>query len=217
MRISFKLTSKSLSALMLVLALVSCSHVIRKNIQTIKPAPDHFKARFETSKGDFEIEATREWSPKAVDRLYELIKHGFYDHIIIYRVVPNYVAQFAPTDTSILNAWTPFKVPDEPVLKANTMGTVAFARGGIETRGADLFINLKNNSPRLDTLNYSGVKGFPVIAVVTKGMDVVSAFYSGYGDVVLKSIDSLKSGQKAFLNSNFPQLDSIRKAYIIIP
>jgi len=193
----------------------SCSHVINDSLRTTETAPPQFKARFETSKGLFEIETTREWSPKAVDRFYSLIKHGFYNDIIIYRVVPNYVAQFAPTDTTLLNLWSKIKVPDEPVLKENTKGTVAFARGGVETRGSDIFINLKNNSPRLDTLNYNGVVGFPVIAIVTKGMDVIESFYSGYSDKVLSDLDTLKSDQRAFLIAKYPFLDTIKKAYII--
>src|SRR2546423_4293079 len=42
-------------------------------------APAEFKAKFTTSKGDFTILVTREWSPRGADRFYGLVKNGFYD------------------------------------------------------------------------------------------------------------------------------------------
>ena len=41
-------------------------------------APDTFRAVMITTKGEITIEACREWSPKGVDRLYQLITSGFY-------------------------------------------------------------------------------------------------------------------------------------------
>jgi hypothetical protein len=40
-------------------------------------APAVFRARFDTSKGAFVIEAHREWAPLAADRFYNLVKNGF--------------------------------------------------------------------------------------------------------------------------------------------
>ena len=118
-------------------------------------APVYFTAKFETSKGDFEIESRKEWSPIAVNRLYQLIENDYYKDIAIYRVLPNYIAQFGiHNDSTITSAWNNIKIADEPLLKANTKGTVCFARGGPESRGTDLFINLDNNSPFLDTISF---------------------------------------------------------------
>ncbi len=39
-----------------------------------KPAPDSFQVEFETSKGNFIVEAHRSWSPHGVDRFYYLVK-----------------------------------------------------------------------------------------------------------------------------------------------
>jgi peptidyl-prolyl cis-trans isomerase A (cyclophilin A) len=200
--------------LLFCIFLSSCSHSVFKAKWVKINAPVHYKARFETSKGNFEIEATREWSPKAADRLYVLLTHHFYDHLIIYRVVPNFVAQFGNTDTLVTKAWEKFPVADEPVLHSNLKGYIAYARAGKETRGNDLFINLKDNT-RLDTINYNGVKGFPVFAKVTKGMEVVEALYSGYSNEPLMKLDSVKSNPKMFLNVHYPKLDSIRRAYIL--
>ena len=68
--------------------------------------------------------------------------------------------------------------------------TVAFARGGVKTRSNQIFINLKDNY-RLDTLAYSGVTGFPVVAVVVDGKENVLKFYNGYGDKLGYKQDSI--------------------------
>src|SRR5262245_47821269 len=37
-------------------------------------APDVFKAKFETTQGDFVIEVHRDWAPNGADRFYNLVK-----------------------------------------------------------------------------------------------------------------------------------------------
>lgn len=178
-------------------------------------APDTYTVRFETSKGNFDIQVTREWSPKAADRFYRLIKHRYYDRSLFYRVVPNFVVQWGIDDSTINKNLEKYKVPDEPVLSSNTQGRVSYARGGKDTRGTDLFINLKDNT-RLDTINSNGVKGFPPFGTVTNGFDVVKLLYSGYGNKPMEKYDSMFINRKLFL-ANFPQLDSIKKAYLVKP
>lgn len=182
---------------------------------TNERAPEYFTAKFETTKGDFEIESRREWSPAAVDRLYQLIEHGFYADVAIFRVLPNYVAQFGiHNDSTISSSWNRVKIKDEPVLKPNTQGSVSFARGGPETRGTQLFINLKDNSPRLDTISFMDVKGFPVVAQVISGFDVVESFYDGYEAELDNKQDTIFAQGNTYLKKNYPKLDYIHKAYI---
>lgn len=197
------------------LIITSCSPTF-KTKWTEESAPEHFKARFETTKGNFDIEAKREWSPAGVDRLYQLIKREFFTEIAIFRVVPDFVAQFGISSDSTLNDdWRAVKVVDEPVVKTNTKGTISFARGGKQTRTTQIFINLKSNSPRLDNLEYSGVKGFPVVAEITSGMDVVENFYDEYGDALGRKQDSIRMYGNDFLRRNYPEVDYIKKAYIL--
>ncbi|MEO8174634.1 MAG: peptidylprolyl isomerase, partial [Sediminibacterium sp.] len=177
-------------------------------------APEHFTARFETSKGYFEAEFTREWSPLAVDRLYAQVKHHYYDNILFYRVTPKTYAQFGGDDSVRRKAWTQHKIPDEPVRKGNERATISFARGGKESRGNDLFVNLRNNSPRLDTISPSGVKGYPVLGVITKNMEVLDSLYNGYGDKVFAKYNTLLKDKRAFLDT-FPKLDSIKRIFLI--
>ncbi len=177
-------------------------------------SPATFQARFETSQGDFEIEFSRDLSPKAVDRVYQQIKHRFYDNVVFYRVVPNFVAQFGHMDsTATANNWDRYKVEDEPVKGSNTKGTISYARAGLNSRKNHLFINLKDNK-RLDTVFYNKVKGFPPLGKVTKGMDVVEKLYSGYSNETMKVYDSLAVNRRAFLKK-FPKLDSIKKVIIL--
>jgi len=196
--------------------IISCGTKNFTNKSAKTKAPETFNARFETTQGNFEIEASRKWSPKAVDRLYQLITSEFYKDMAIYRVVPNFVAQFGIHNNAALNtSWNSLEVIDEPVVEKNFSGTIAFARAGKKTRTSEIFINLKNNSPLLDTIYYNGVKGFPVIAKVSKGMEVVEQFYSGYSEKPANKQDSINAKGNTFLKSNYPKLDYIIKAYII--
>jgi cyclophilin family peptidyl-prolyl cis-trans isomerase len=195
------------------LILTGFSNDINKDILELK-APEIFKAKFETSKGDFELTAERKFSPLAVDRLYQLIKSGYFTNITIYRVMNNFVAQFGTLDTNLDNAWSTHTLIDEPVLKSNDTGTVAFARAGKNSRGTQLFINLKNNA-RLDTVYYGETLGFPAFAYISKGMDVVNQFYQGYGDEPRKKLDSAIGNIPEYIKKNYPNLDYIKRAIII--
>ena len=199
--------------ILIVLLLVGCSQSSFKNKWIEEESPEYFKARFETTKGSFEIESYRKWSPIAVDRLYQLIKHDYFMHTPVYRVVPDYVAQFGNLDSLANLNWQRNIIPDEPVLESNKKATMSFARGGKETRGTQLFINLVDNHPQLDTLNYAGVSGFPVIARVTQGMDVVSKLFS-YGNEPMRKLNSV-ANVVVFFNQEFPDMDYIESAIII--
>lgn len=193
--------------------LICCSKSTFNSEWTKEIAPTTYTARFETSKGNFDILVTRAWSPQAADRLHQLLTHHFYDNTLFYRVVTNFVVQFGNIDTTVTKKWEKFKVSDEPVLKSNLKSYVSFARAGKETRGNDLFINLKDNQ-RLDTVHAENIVGYPVLGQVINGMDVVESFYSEYGNKTMDVYDSLSANRKKYLQL-FPKLDSIRKAYLI--
>ena len=204
---------KNLIYLFIIVLILSCSPKIFNEKRTKKSAPDYFKARFETTQGNFDIEAKREWSPKGVDRLHQLIKNDFYTDIALFRVIPKFVVQFGISNDSILNnSWKKYKILDEPVLQSNDSMAISFARDGVNSRTTQIFINLKNNH-RLDTVNYNGVKGFPVIAKITQGMETVHKFYSTKDNV--PDQDSINKYGNAYLKRNYPDLDYIKKAYII--
>ncbi len=204
---------KKIVLLVLSLALFSCSKEVFNTKWAEEKAPENFITRFETNKGTFDIEITRDGSPKAADRFYQLVRHHFYDNTIFYRVVPNFVVQFGNGDTIQTHKWDKFKVADEKVKMSNLKGALSYARAGEETRGNDLFINLNDNQ-RLDTVNYNKVRGFPAFGKVIKGMEVVESLYGGYSNETMDPYDTLSPNRAAFLK-RFPKLDLLHKVYIL--
>ena len=205
---------KRIFLLLCILLLSSCATSKFKEKWLKEKAPNTFKARFETTKGDFDIVARRLWSPKGVDRLYQMIKNGYYEDVAIFRVVPKFVAQFGIHNDSLIHRSWGKGIDDEPVLAKNNAMTISFARGGVKSRSNQIFINLKNNS-RLDNLSYSGVTGFPVVAKVITGQENVLKFYNGYGDKLGFKQDSITKFGNKFLREKFPKVDYIIKAYLI--
>jgi cyclophilin family peptidyl-prolyl cis-trans isomerase len=180
-------------------------------------APEKFRVVFVTTKGNIEVTAERKYSPLAVDRFYQLIKSNYFIDMPFYRGVPNFVIQFGTLDTLLENAWSQHILVDEPVLKSNEAGTIAFARADVNTRGSQLFINLKNNT-RLDTVSYGGVTGFPTFGYVSSGMELVNKIYTGYNDEPRIQMGSIGEKQtiKEYLITKFPELDYIKRAYLVV-
>lgn len=177
-------------------------------------SPETFRVEFQTSSGAFEIEFVREWSPFAVDRVYELVESGFWDGARIYRVNDRY-AQFGYSGRPELDAqWIQAGIPDEPTVSNNTRGTVSFARGGPDTRSAILFINRTDNTD-LDQLDWRGVLGFPPVGRVVGGMEAIDALYDGYGDEPMQWEDSIATLGNAFLDRSYPELDSITELRLV--
>ena len=201
--------------LFIVILLCSCSPKLFKEKWTNIQAPETFNARFETTQGNFDIEAKREWAPNGVDRLYQLITKNYYQDISIFRVVPNFVAQFGiHNDTLINNSWQRSGIKDEHVTIKNDAMTIAFARGGVKSRSNQIFINLKDNY-RLDKLAYSGVTGFPVVAKVVAGKEVILKFYDGYGEKLGRKQDVISKFGNVFVREEYPKTDFIIRAYIL--
>lgn len=139
-------------------------------------APDLFKARFKTTKGDFVLEIHRDWAPQGADRFYNLVKNGFYDDVAFFRVVSGFMVQFGVTGMPDVNArWQQAQIPDDPVKQSNKPGMITYAMAGPNTRTTQVFINYNDNA-NLDS------QGFAPFGKVVSGMDVVQSLYAGYGD-----------------------------------
>jgi peptidyl-prolyl cis-trans isomerase A (cyclophilin A) len=176
-------------------------------------APDQYNVEFETSKGVFVVEVTRESAPIGADRFYNLVKNGFYDDVRFFRIVPNFVVQFGMSgDPKVSEVWQQARIKDDPVKGSNKTGTLTFAMAGPDSRTTQIFINLKDNT-RLDGM------GFSPFGVVAEGMDVVKSLYGGYGDGPPRGRGP-NQGQiamqgNAYLDESFPELDKIIKATIV--
>lgn len=176
-------------------------------------APEIFQVRFTTSKGDFVVEAHREWSPNGVDRFFNLVRNGFYDGTRFFRVLDGFVAQWGINgDPTIQARWRNANIPDDPVVETNTRGRLTYAKGGPNTRSTQLFINYGDNT-RLDALD------FPPIGEVIEGMEVVDALHSGYGEGPPggsgPNQGQIQMQGNTYLNARFPELDYIESAVIV--
>ena len=177
-------------------------------------SPDVFKVRIETSKGSFVIETHRDWAPRGADRLYNLVRAGFFDDSRFFRVRPAFIAQFGiPGEPVIAAAWREQTIPDDPVRQSNTRGSIAYAMTGPNTRTTQLYINLSDNS-RLDR------DGFAPIGKVVEGMDTADRLYAAYGEDSGGGMRGGKQGKifdggNAYLDREFPSLDKLIRATIV--
>ena len=182
-------------------------------------APDSFDVEMVTTKGPIVVRVHRAWSPNGVDRFYNLVRVRFFDDVAFHRTIRNFVAQFGISgDTSVTKAWEGRGIPDDTVRARNERGTLAFARGGPNTRSTQLFFNLVSNSPRLDTLNGFG---FPPIGRIVEGLALLDSLnweYSGTrGGQTFPgpSQDSIRLQGNEYLRRRFPRLDYIVAARVV--
>jgi peptidyl-prolyl cis-trans isomerase A (cyclophilin A) len=189
----------------------SAASVITPEKATEK-APELYKARFSTSKGDFIVEVHREWAPLGADRFYNLVKGGFYDNVRFFRVVSGFMAQFGiHGDPGIAKQWSDANIQDDPGKQSNGRGFVTFATAGPNTRTTQVFLNLVDNN-RLDSM------GFAPFGRVTAGMEVVDQLYAGYGEGAPRGKGpfqgKIQAEGNAYLERDFPQMDFVKKATI---
>lgn len=179
----------------------------------LKRAPDKFRAKLETSKGDIVIEVTRKWSPNGADRFHELVTLGYYDGARFFRVLDDFMAQIGMhRDPRVHQKWMNANIPDDVVVESNERGHVSFATSGPNSRSTQFFINYRHNG-NLDR------QGFSPFGKVVEGMDVALSLYSGYGEGAPRgrgpSQGKIIEGGNAYLKANFPKLDYIKKASIV--
>ena len=170
-------------------------------------APDVYKVKFTTTKGDVIIQVNRVWAPIGSDRFYNLVRAGFYKDAAFFRIVPRFVAQFGiPARPDVAAAWDHAYLVDDRVTQSNKRGTLTFATAGPNTRTTQIFINYSDNAS-LDG------QGFAPFGTVIEGMDLVDKFFAGYGE----SPDQgrITAQGKAYLDKSFPNLDRIISAVVM--
>ncbi|WP_211365639.1 peptidylprolyl isomerase [Polyangium fumosum] len=177
-------------------------------------APDVFKVKFSTTKGDFVVQVTRAWAPNGADRFYNLVKLGFYDGIRFHRAIDDFMVQFGiHPEPAVNGAWYRAYFPDDPVVKSNRRGFVTFAHAGKDTRTTQIFISYVDKQARLDT------QGFAPFGQIVEGMKVVDSFYKGYGELAPKgkgpNASKIQREGYGYLDENFPKLDAIKEAKIV--
>jgi peptidyl-prolyl cis-trans isomerase A (cyclophilin A) len=170
-------------------------------------APETFDVEFATTRGNFTVRVTRAWAPLGADRFYNLVKNSYFEEAAFFRLVPNFIVQFGlSADPEVNRVWRSANFRDDPVTQSNKPGTITFATAGPHTRTTQLFINYRHN-------DFLDKQGFSPFGEVTKGMDVVQNFYSGYGEQPDQG--AITSQGKAYLDKSFPKLDRITSTKIL--
>ncbi len=174
-------------------------------------APENFQVKFETTRGDFTMNVTRSWAPVGVDRFYNLVKHHFYDNMVVFRAVPGFVVQFGISSyPPVSAAWENANIKDDPVTQSNKRGYVTYAKTSQpNSRSTQIFISFKDNS----FLDSQGFAPFGVIDA--EGMKVVEMLYDQYGDQPTGEQDQITKLGKAYLDKKYPKLDVIKHATLV--
>ncbi len=171
-----------------------------------------FYVKFETTKGDFIVRVHPNWAPLGAERFRNLVKTGFYDDCRFFRVLrkPNrFMVQFGINgNPAIQKKWRDSPIKDDPVVESNTPGRVTFATSGPDSRTTQIFINYGNNS-------FLDGQGFSPFAEVVEGMQVVERFDDRYGPAPSNAQPQIQQQGNAFLDRQFPGLDSVKKATIV--
>jgi len=174
---------------------------------TNEQAPEKFKVKFSTDKGDFVVEVNRAWAPLGAERLYNLVKIGYYTDVAFYKVDGS-TAEFGISgNPEVSAAWHESAIKDDPPKQPNDRGYVAFAKARPNARWGPLVIHLKANRD-LDQVGYA-----PVGRII-QGMNVIDA---------LKRVESsaapeaakVQTGGNTYLKATFPQLDYVKSASLL--
>jgi peptidyl-prolyl cis-trans isomerase A (cyclophilin A) len=172
-------------------------------------APDVFRARFLTTKGEFDVRVTRAWAPHGADHFYALVKAGFYNDLRFFRVVPNFMAQFGiHGDPRVAAKFSNWNIPDDPRVQSNVRGMLVYAKtNNPNSRSTQLFINFKDNSASLDA------QDFAPFGEVTEGMDTVDAVNAEYGESPDQGV--IQRSGNLYLDTEFPRLTKILSVRIL--
>jgi len=195
-------------AIAVALILAACSATKQEVVKASadQKAPAVFRVDFDTSRGPFVVEVTRELAPNGADHFYTLVKAKYFDGARFYRVVPGFMVQWgSAADPKVSAAWDK-SIEDDPVKAANVRGSVSFAATSQpNSRSTHMFINFGDNG-RLDAM------GFAPIGKVVSGMENVDQIYSGDGE--RPDQEEMKVEGNAYLQKEFPNLDYIKTARI---
>lgn len=186
--------------------------ILTNPAKATEKAPETFKVKFATTKGDFTVEVTRAWAPLGADRFYNLVKAGFFTDVTFFRVIEGFMVQFGiHGDPAVASAWRGARIMDDPVVQSNKKGYVSYAMAGPDTRTTQMFINFGDNA-RLDS------SGFSPFGKVTSGMNVVESIYSGYGEGAPggngPDQGRVQSQGNKYLRADFPKMDYVKSASI---
>ena len=187
---------------------------LRNPALATEEAPATFQVEVATTKGDFIIEVTREWSPAGADRFYNMVQSGYFEDIAIFRAVPNFMFQFGiHGDPEIGGPWSEATIQDDPNFAgvSNLKGYITFAKTGApNSRSTQMFINLRNNSG-LDR------QGFTPFGRIVEGIEVADKINTEYGENPRgENVQGkFKAKGNDYIRKRFPNLDFIESITLV--
>jgi peptidyl-prolyl cis-trans isomerase A (cyclophilin A) len=175
---------------------------------TAKQEQNMTKVKFECTCGDFTVDIHEEWAMRGATRFLELVDADFFTDVRFFRVVTKpraFIVQFGiHGDPMVSRKWRDARIQDDPVTQSNKEGTLTFATAGPGTRTTQLFFNYGNNS-------FLDSQGFSPFGEVSEGWDVVKKICDEYQEKPDQG--SIQSQGNKYLESKFPNLDYIKRAY----
>jgi len=181
--------------------------------QATETAPDSYKVKLVTTKGEAIIQVHREWAPNGADRFYNLVKIGFFSDIAFFRAIDKFMVQGGISGyPEVAKVWRDAHIQDDPKRESNTKGRVTFATAGPNTRTTQFFINYKDNS-------FLDNQGFSPIGEVIEGMDIIDSLHKGYGEGAPSGRGPnqmrIQAQGNAYLQDKFDKLDYIKSATLV--
>jgi cyclophilin family peptidyl-prolyl cis-trans isomerase len=132
--------------------------------------PYSTQAYIETDRGTIQIEMAMFDAPETVDNFVTLARKGFFDNVVIHRVVSDFVVQ-AGDPRADGNGGPGYAIRDELNERPYLRGTVGMALDWADTGGSQFFIT-HSPQPHLDAK-------YTVFGRVISGMDVVDRIEQG--------------------------------------
>lgn len=153
----------------------------------IRPAPSRFPVEayrtaelitpsvsphvfIDTDRGTIQLELAVNEAPLTADNFMRLARSGFYNGLLIHRVVPNYVVQ-AGDPRSDSEGGPGYTIRDELSPLPYVRGTVGMALDWADTGGSQFFVTT-TPQPQLDGR-------YPAFGRVIDGMDIVDQLQAG--------------------------------------
>jgi cyclophilin family peptidyl-prolyl cis-trans isomerase len=134
-----------------------------------------------TNFGDIVIKVDSSLGPNAAGAFVALARCGYYNNVLVHRVVPDFVIQAGDgtygrmpnPDLSKMGTGGPgFKIKDDKVTTKYTRGTVAMARTSEVDSGSSQFFIVLSDSAQ-SSLGATSANNYAIFGNVTSGMDVV--------------------------------------------
>lgn len=130
-----------------------------------------YEATISTAKGNIVLCLQPELAPQSVNNFVTLSRNKFYDGLTFHRVVPDFVIQGG--DPQGVGSGGPgYEFPDEPVRQQYVDGAVAMANSGPNTNGSQFFIDISDNTTKLQPL-------YNLFGKTSSGLDVAKKIQKG--------------------------------------